>query len=135
KIELSRSLVRLDTKVSIDTDFTGWRLRDWQAPRLLKLFKEWGFRGFADSVRREGPGVTPQESEEANLEQQPDVQGELFPFGENAPLAQEKAPEPVVPAPRTAEQLNYRLVDTAEKLKHFLQELRRQKRFAMDLET
>ena len=35
----------------LDIDWDGWRLRPWDAPRLLTLFREWGFHRFADEVR------------------------------------------------------------------------------------
>src|SRR5205085_11040278 len=50
-VELSRSLVRLKTDVPIAMDWESWRLGDWDAPRLLALFQEWGFHRFADQVR------------------------------------------------------------------------------------
>ena len=32
-------------------DWDGWRRRDWDGERLLALFQEYGFRGFANKVR------------------------------------------------------------------------------------
>src|SRR5205823_3078518 len=39
-VALSRKLVRLATDVPFAQDWDGWRLRDWDAPRLLALFQE-----------------------------------------------------------------------------------------------
>src|SRR5262249_36500589 len=50
-LPLSRLLVRLETHVPMKMDWDAWRLQEWDAPRLLGLFKEWGFRSFADQVR------------------------------------------------------------------------------------
>jgi len=51
KLEQSRQLVRLDRRVPIALDWDGWRRRDWDGQRLLELFQEFGFRGFAERVR------------------------------------------------------------------------------------
>jgi DNA polymerase-1 len=128
KIELSRSLVRLDVNVPVETNFEAWRFREWNAPRLLTLFKEWGFRGFADTVRKHVPDIEIAEPDEEIVTQEPGVQGELFPFGENL------SPPADAVAPNT-DLGDYHLVDTPEKFSDFLKELRKQKRFAMDLET
>ena len=51
KLALSKKLVTLDTRVPIPIDWEGWRRRDWDGQRLLELFHEFGFRGFAERVR------------------------------------------------------------------------------------
>lgn len=51
RLQLSRQLVTLDRNVPIPLDWEGWRRQDWDAPRLLGLFQELGFRGFAAKVR------------------------------------------------------------------------------------
>jgi DNA polymerase-1 len=48
----SRRLVTLDVNAPVPFDWDGWRRRDWDGQRLLELFHEFGFRGFADRVRR-----------------------------------------------------------------------------------
>ena len=48
---LSRQLVTLKTDVPIKMDWKGWRIQEWDAPRLLELFRSWGFHRFADQVR------------------------------------------------------------------------------------
>jgi len=53
KAPLSRQLVRLETKVPMELDWDRWQVRGWDCPRLLKLFEEFGFRGFAARVRSE----------------------------------------------------------------------------------
>lgn len=58
KLAMTRSLVRLATDVPIPVDWDKWRLQEWNAPRLLKLFKEWGFHRFADEVRRLSHGIS-----------------------------------------------------------------------------
>jgi DNA polymerase-1 len=140
-LELSRQLVRLATDVPLEIDWESWRLRDWDTPRLLDLFKEWGFRGFAEQVRSQSSAVggngSGYEAENHPDKQGGEVavehlrQGELFPFGANVAEG-EAAPESSV---RTKDQATYHLVDTPAKFKTFYQQLRKQKRFAVDLET
>src|SRR5438132_8106326 len=147
KIDISRRLVRLDTDVEVEMNWDAWGLHAWHASRLLTLFREWGFRGFADTVRKEGSGIRDQGSEvrdqetevrdqesavesqapAESLDEGQGVQGELFPFGENVPANGELATRKTNAV--------YHLVDTPEKFKDFLKELRKQKRFALDLET
>src|SRR5262249_2817133 len=64
KAELSRTLVRLDTKVPMALDWDAWQVRSWNCPRLLKLFEEFGFRGFAARVRSEMKKAGVQPSDE-----------------------------------------------------------------------
>ncbi len=140
QIQVSRQLVRLATDVPMEMAWDDWRLCEWNAPRLLTLFREWGFRGFADQVRARASVVHSQT-------QQPSVNGQevsekprqrgLFPSDD------ETRSEEVQSAPATdyglrttdLSKVKYHLVDTPAKFKEFLQQLRRQKRFAIDLET
>jgi DNA polymerase-1 len=48
----SKTLVTLSTAVPLKLDWEGWRRRDWNGPRLLELFHEFGFRGYAERVRK-----------------------------------------------------------------------------------
>ncbi len=50
-LELSRKLVKLDANVPMPLEWEAWRRRDWDGQRLLELFTEFGFRGFANKVR------------------------------------------------------------------------------------
>ncbi len=124
--QISRTLVRLETGVLIPLDWDGWRLGSWDQPRLLGLFREWGFRTFAAQVAAEqspapaaslGDGTT---------------QGELFPFGANAESEESRNGDA---APRSEWKAVYHLVDTPEKFNAFYGELKKQKRIAIDLET
>jgi DNA polymerase-1 len=51
-LEKSRRLVTLDKSVPLKFDWDGWKRRDWDGQKLLELFHEFGFRGFAERVRR-----------------------------------------------------------------------------------
>ncbi len=139
KILLARKLVRLAVDVPMDMDWQGWRLRDWDAPRLLALFQEWGFRSFADLVRSQSSVVRSEEAATAT----PEVpvldarQDELFPYGANVQKGDELGVDHGL---RTTDQgLRthgvYHLVDTPAKFEDFYRQLRQQQRFAVDLET
>jgi DNA polymerase-1 len=129
KIELSRRLVRLTADVPMKPDWEKWRLQDWDVPHLLALFQQWGFRGFAEQVRKQAALGNGQPLALPEPEAPSASQGELFPFGAN--VSGDAAPDAAVTTAASC----YHLVDTQEKFKEFYQQLRRQKRFAVDLET
>jgi DNA polymerase-1 len=145
KVALSRQLLRLDTKVPIEMDWEGWRLREWDAPRLLALFQEWGFHRFADQVRALSRGRQSLAGAPPPAEEKVPVQGELFPFGANV----EDQPGAVAPAGTQRSALStqhsalgtmagkaaYHLVNTTAEFKAFYRALRQQQRIAFDLET
>lgn len=116
----SRQLIRLADDVPIDMDWDGWKLQPWDAPRLLALFQEFGFRSFADQVRKAEPVQAP------TVTIATPRQGELFPIHEESANGQSE------PAPTDA---LYHLVNTAAGFKDFLGKLRKQKRFSIDVET
>jgi DNA polymerase-1 len=115
--EMSRKLVTLDTHVPLSLDWEPWRIRDWDGPKLLELFRAWGFRGFAEHVRSTIPR-TPAPKQQV-------VQGSLFGGGEATILRNGSADWPHT----------YHLVSSEPDLAKFLDELQKQKRFAVDLET
>lgn len=119
KIQLSRQLVRLDTAVPMELDWEGWKLRDWDAPKLLALFQEWGFHRFADQMRGQARTTL--------------RQGELFPGDDAAPTTNGAPASTVPPGPKWESE--YHLVNTPAKFEAFLKKLAKQKRFAIDLET
>jgi DNA polymerase-1 len=117
KIATSRRLVTLATDVEIEYDWEGWKNRQPDVPRLLKLFQQWGFHRFAEQVR--------------TFEQpKPARQRELF----AAPPA-EAAPNLPAPPSKNGWKGVYQLVNTPAAFANFLEQLRKQKRFAFDLET
>jgi DNA polymerase-1 len=145
--EKCRKLVRLETNVPMKLDWENWHRHPWDGPKLLALFEELGFRGFAAKVRSTmksagqaknaellaAIGVesaTPLAASASGMSQgdlfagtPDDVTPDEFPFGANAAT---KAPEWVS---------DYQLIDSPEKWKDFLKQLKKQKRFAIDLET
>lgn len=134
-LETSRQLVRLRADLPIEEKWEQWRLGDWDAPKLLELFRALGFHRFAEVVRdtlpvptrtrtavkpgRDGPPtVRPTTGE---------VQGTLFGWdGEAA--------EPAAPL-KARWDATYHLVATPAEFADFLEALKQQPRFALDLET
>ena len=135
EVQLSRKLVRLATEVPVSIDWDRWRLRDWNAPRLLALFQQWGFHRFADEVPAKAGTAEPEAAAREQSASPPAVQrqGELFaddafPFGANVPGNGEPPPTPLT-------RDNYHLIDTPKKFDTFFRELHKCKRIAFDLET
>ena len=144
-IELCRKLVTLRTDAPIPFDWEGWRRRDWHGQELLELFQNFGFRGFANRVRATltkagaarnaelvaAPAPTAVAPDEPSKMRKPRPgQPSLFDLIDNNGVTSE-----VVAVIDDGWVGNYRLVDTPEAYAGFLAELRRQNRFAIDLET
>jgi DNA polymerase-1 len=161
KLALSKKLVTLDTKVPIAIDWDGWRRRDWDGERLLALFQEFGFRGFAERVRgtltKSGAKRNAEVLEVAGLasggREPPDSGTTAVTLaepsgGSRPPLARkdgqpslfdtinETAPDPAADTrPDDWPYAGYELTDTPAKFKKFVAALRKQKRVTFDLET
>jgi DNA polymerase-1 len=163
KLALSRQLVRLDQNVPVAFDWDGWKRRDWNGPRLLELFHEFGFRSFAERVRKTltasgaaknaaaleiaglapagekkvapaKPARAPRGKKAAAAPTGPSLFDTLM--GE-APAAGETAAAPAGP-PQPADNWDfsgYQLVDTPERFEAFLAGLKAQKAIVFDLET
>ncbi len=123
-LDLSRRLVKLSDDVPIKFDWEGWRLRPWDGPRLLDLCRRCGFRSLSEQIRRADPQISDKPAFDPNAPRQ----RELFPM-DDTPA------EPVNPAPTSSAPHHYVLVDTAAQFAGFLEQLNKQKRFAIDLET
>ena len=125
-IEQARRLVRLDSAVPIELDWDAWRLREMDVSRLGQLFQEWGFHSLANQF--------------SGRDARAPVQGELFPFGANAPddSPAKSVSERLSPLPNgrgSTWQAKYHLIDTEDTFEGFYRQLRQQKRIAFDLET
>lgn len=115
-LELGRKLVRLDTHVPIDIDWSKWHRPEWDVTRLRELFQQWGFRSLLKQLPAEPP------------------KGDLFANLEIPSTSRSTLSNP----PRSSSdswQADYRLIDTPHAFRDFLQELSRQRRFAFDVET
>jgi DNA polymerase I len=141
-LERNRKLVRLDTQVPMELEWEKWKLREPDAPRLIALFREWGFHRFAAQMRELSVVRGPSSVAKKPAGPGEEVQGELFPEdADDAP--QGAAPATTDNGQRTTDKpresspwkAEYRLVDTPAKFDAFLKELKKQKRVAIDLET
>ena len=125
-LDLSRRLVQLSLDVPIEFNWEGWKLQPWNGPRLLELCRQCGFRSMSEQIRKADPSI----SSKAAADPAAPRQRELFSM-EDEP-AEKETPVPATPVRGPH---NYVLVNTAAKFAEFLDQLRQQKRFAVDLET
>ncbi|MFO0801104.1 MAG: DNA polymerase I [Gemmataceae bacterium] len=148
-LERSKRLVTLDTRVPLPMDWDSWRRREWDGQKLLELFHEFGFRGFAERVRKTmtagGASRNAAILEDAGLTSPSTAVKAAAPAGRPKPV---KPTGPslfdsidndgsVVPLPPPADDWcgDYTLVDTPVKFDAFLADLSKQPRFVFDLET
>jgi DNA polymerase I len=141
-----RQLVTLRSDVPVTLQWEQWSLADWDAERLLALFREWGFRSFAQEVRAASPAESSGTGPPAQLQTvEATPVSDLFAEVTDEPAAMAGAP---VPLPAADEQRageappgppwdysRYHLVNTPEQFAAFQESLRAQTRFAIDLET
>jgi DNA polymerase-1 len=162
KLALSKSLVTLDTRVPLKLDWEGWKRRDWNGQRLLELFQEYGFRGFAERVRKtltaSGARKNAEVLEAAGLAGadlgsggRPAAGTAVTPAASRPPLAKKRKPgapslfdtimeddaaeEPAAPATDDWKYTGYKLIDTDKAFTAFLKDLKKQRRVTFDLET
>ncbi len=138
-LELSRKLVRLVNDVPLEYDWDSWKRQKLNAPRLLELFREWGFHRFADQVLAspdaEGLAEKPSARQRTSRAQQSRIyQNDLF--GETE-AAQGNGKNDSSNKQKRAEkwEADYHLVDTSNKFDFFLDKFSQCKRLAIDLET
>jgi DNA polymerase-1 len=125
----NRQLIRLETELPIPLDWDAWKLRPIDAAAFLALCRELGFRGFTAGI--EDPNRPKSRVSEAAMHQE-----ELFPFGANSANGEAAGAGPsAAPADGPAWSAKYELVDTPKKYEAFFKELKKQRRFAVDLET
>ncbi len=162
KLAMSRQLVALDRHVPLTFDWEGWKRREWDGQRLLELFHEFGFRTFAERVRRtltnsgekknavalETAGLAPASSTAETGRAggvSPPRKGKARTRGADAPrspslfdtLMEEETPSGVS-EPEPSDNWNfegYKLVNTSTAFEQFLAELKVQPAFVFDLET
>jgi DNA polymerase I len=147
----SKQLVALSRDVPIKWDWDAWKRKDWDCQRLLELFHEFGFRTFAEKVRKTLAAAGAQKNAEV-------LASAGVATVASAPT-KSASPIPVVERPRKRASRNlfdqidgvdepacatstdgwrydgYELVDTPERFDEFLAKLKKAKRFVFDLET
>ena len=121
QIALSRKLVTLADDVPLEMTWDDWRLKPWNQEKLVELLREWGFRTMLQHVQS---SAAPAKNQQGTLFDQ--TEEELFAFGANV----DESPEPA-----STWKSEYHLVNTTEQFQKFLKDLKKQKRFAVDLET
>jgi DNA polymerase-1 len=157
----SRQLVTLLKNVPLKFDWEGWKRKEWDGQKLLELFHEFGFRGFAERVRKTIAGSGAKKNAEvlatAGVSTQASEQVGAKVAGASPAAAtktKSKAKGKQSTGPSLFDQLNetepevtplavvdnwnydgYELVDTPEKFERFLTALNKQKSFVIDLET
>ena len=164
-LERSRKLVALDPNVPIAFDWEKWKRKDWNGERLLELCHEFGFRGFAERVRKTLSASGSKKNAEvlavAGLAPEPPKPAPAEPVApKKASRAKKKkdtgptlfdtimdevadAPAPAAPVPASAparptdgwDYSKYELVATGDEFKKFLAKLAKQKAFVFHLET
>jgi DNA polymerase-1 len=131
-VDRNRQLVRLETELPLKFDWDAWQMRPIDPGTFLTLCREFGFRGFT-------AGIEDPSRPSSRVTESPVHQEGLFPFGANEPAetnGQIPAPaEAATPPPGVEWKADYQLVDTPEKFDKFFNQLKKQKRFAVDLET
>lgn len=158
-LAMSKALVTLNQSVPLKFDWEGWRRRDWDASRLLQLFQEFGFRGFAERVRStlassgakknstvlETAGLSPASMPEkaAALLSTGIIRESIAPrqgtidllsfIGESNDSPRETGESK--PVLDNWNYSGYELIDTPSRFQSFLTELKSQTRFVFDLET
>lgn len=160
-LERSRKLVALDPNVPISFEWDKWKRKDWDGQRLLELCHEFGFRGFAERVRKTlsasgaeknaaalaVAGLAPEPPKPAPAEPAPKKsRAKKKPTGPTLfdTIMDEVADAPgPAAAPESApvrpndgwDYSKYELVATGDEFETFLAELKKQKAFVFDLET
>ncbi len=118
ELELGRELVTIKCDVPLDIDESQMRLGSFDKARLTSLFKELGFTRLIRQMDLDDSEPSSDANEAVDADDLP---------GESA--------APVRPESAKTVTHEYRLVDTPEAFETFLQELKKQKRFAIDTET
>jgi DNA polymerase-1 len=147
----SKKLVALSRDVPLKWEWDAWRRKDWNCERLLELFHEFGFRSFAERVRKTLAAGGAQKN--AEVLAAAGVAAPAESKSSDAPAAPQERPrkrsnrslfdqidgvEEAPPAPPASDGWKYdgyELVDTPEAFDKFLSKLKKVKRFVFDLET
>ncbi len=147
-LKMSKDLVTLRKDVPVAFDWDGWRRRDWDGQRLLELFQQFDFKGYAARVRATLTGSGQKKNAEI-LESIGEAKPKKAPRGKKAsapvlPRAgaslfdQIENDGEVPPTPPKKDdnwKSEYHLISTEKAFAGFLKKLQKQPRFAIDLET
>ena len=137
KIPMSRELVKLRTDVPMEFEWDSWTLGDIDAAKLVDLFRAWGFRSLEDQVRQMLPATSRREPVVATpkFETPPTSIPRPEPKGQPSLFdAIEEEPTEATPTAHVWKH-DYKLVADDATFTPFLADLKKQSRFAVDLET
>ncbi len=135
---MSRELVRLRTDLPLEFPWEHERQRHVNVPRLQELFREFGFRKLIDDVRSLGPVeaapvATPVKSKPQTRSLFDDDDDSLPSEGEVSTADVESESRSLMVA--TPTDRTWDTIDTPEKFTAFVEELQKQSRVCLDLET
>ena len=149
-VKLSKELVTIDCNVPVDIDYARMSVKEPDRPKLARLFTELGFSRLltqlglspAGDTTAESAKTTPAKTSPARTDPDPTSPDRkpapwgLVPQGGGG-KDKDKPPITNLGAPASAKTVphDYQLIDTAEKLGTFLEELKKQELFAVDTET
>ena len=140
---LSQQLVRLNRNLPLNFDWDATRSPTPDVPRLQEMFRNFGFRRLIEDVKQFAKSdstpeivkaVTSQTGRRSLFDDSPTIGDDKPPVlgraTDDLATPQAEKVELLPPAPRS-----WWIIDTSEKLADFLEQLRTQKRFCLDLET
>ncbi|MFO1041590.1 MAG: DNA polymerase I [Planctomycetaceae bacterium] len=140
---LSQQLVRLNRNLPLNFDWDATRSPTPDVPKLQEMFRNFGFRRLIEDVKQFAKSdatpetvkpVASQTGRRSLFDDPPAIGNDTAPVSERATnelaTPQAEKVELLPPAPRS-----WWIVDTSEKLADFLEQLRTQNRFCLDLET
>lgn len=121
-LELSRKLVKLDTRVPVEIHWEEWKLQEPDAKALLSYYAEQGFQRFATDLRTEVAGKMAKAKKQRTLFDMGDDEEEEVVIDPKGLFLEENE-----------WQAKYELINSPAKLNEMLVDLRQQKRFVVDL--
>ena len=135
---MSRQLVELNANLPITVDWEAARVKEPDRPRLHALFTELGFRRFADEMRTRTllPEQPSANGEPTAATHRSGRAGRDVSLGRRRPSGRPPRRLPRLAGPDdAAKRRGHQIVDTEETFEQFVNELGRQKKFCVDLET
>ncbi len=138
---MSRELVRLDTHVPIEFDWSKARVRDINVKAAAELFRELGFRRLTQRMS-EADGSASTVGNDAAADDPSDPASNTTAASTGTATASNATAEAAATAAATTARggaaewkADYQLINTPERFEQFLAELRQQRRISVDTET
>jgi len=131
QMPITRELVTLQRDVPLPDGLEACRWRGLDLPAVLPIFRELGFTRLVARLGEQAPAKAAAPPAPAPAETLPPTEAP----GETAPTAETAGETAPGPAPTTAADFDYRLVDTPEGLDELMASLAGVRRLAVDTET